>query len=61
MTCHDTIGIYLKPFVFLAILNTFNKDKAVFVADEDVNPVNDGERYKIDLPLIADLVFTAHR
>ena len=61
MAAHNTIGIYLKPFVLLTITNTVKKDISVFNSDKHIEPLDSSEGNKMDSFLITDFELAAHK
>lgn len=60
MIAHNTISTNFQSFVLLTIPYAVKENVSVLLSCENIKPGNNGERYKIQLVLIADLVFAAH-
>jgi len=60
VTAHDAIRTQLQSFVLLTAAKAGKENVFVFLADEYVQPVDDGEGDKVEFVLISDFVFAAH-
>jgi len=60
VACHNAPGVYIEIFVLLAVSYACQYNVLVFISDEQVNPVGDGEGYKIQFVIVAEFVFAAH-
>ena len=47
VACHDAIPIDFQTFINLAILYAFDDNASVLIANEDVDPINNSECYKV--------------
>jgi hypothetical protein len=61
VTTHDAVCIQFQTFVALAIVNAIQENISVLWPDENIQPVNNGERYEVNSLLIPDFKFTAHK
>ena len=60
MTWHNAPGIYLKPFLLLAMLPAFYHFIFVFVSGKNIYPVYCGKTDEIHFVPVPKFIFTAH-